>query len=138
MLIGRRRFYVSFLIIRTQHTERERNLWKFHRSSSIKEEEEAKKKKKKTKKNKKEMLPTVSKGRSQSSSSRPNPMFPQYLRRIVKVSLSLSHSQIFILFSDLISTPIEFPIITELIEISTFVNSIHEYYSLSNYHWLLI
>ena len=53
-------------------------------------------------------------------------------------SLSLSHSQIFILFSDLISTPIEFPIITELIEISTFVNSIHEYYSLSNYHWLLI
>ena len=86
------------------------------------------------------MLPTVSKGRSQSSSSRANPMFPQYLRRIVKVSLSLSlsHSQIFILFSDLISTPIEFPIITELIEISTFVNSIHEYYSLSNYHWLLI
>ncbi|KAK7822856.1 protein unc-50 like protein [Quercus suber] len=32
------------------------------------------------------MLPTVSKGRSQSSSSRANPMFPQYLRRIVKVS----------------------------------------------------
>ncbi|XP_050260996.1 uncharacterized protein LOC126705823 isoform X2 [Quercus robur] len=30
------------------------------------------------------MLPTVSKGRSQSSSSRANPMFPQYLRRIVK------------------------------------------------------
>ena len=44
-------------------------------------------------------------------------------------SLSLSLSQIFILFSDLISTPIEFPIITELIEISTFVNTIHEYYT---------
>ncbi|XP_022745647.1 protein unc-50 homolog isoform X2 [Durio zibethinus] len=30
------------------------------------------------------MLPTVSKTRSSSSASRPNPMFPQYLRRIVK------------------------------------------------------
>ncbi|WRX13954.1 UNC-50 - like 1 [Theobroma cacao] len=30
------------------------------------------------------MLPTVSKTRPSSSTSRPNPMFPQYLRRIVK------------------------------------------------------
>lgn len=43
------------------------------------------KKKKKTNKKKVEMLPTASKGRPSSSTSRTNPMFVQYLRRIIKV-----------------------------------------------------
>ncbi|KAK9176725.1 hypothetical protein WN944_028744 [Citrus x changshan-huyou] len=41
------------------------------------------------------MLPTsVSKGRSSSSASRTNPMFPQYLRRIIKKMKDLFHIKV--------------------------------------------